>query len=71
MTRRYAVTRIDRFGDSTELSYWDSLEDALKERDIHRAEQIEYGRYREAFIVIDVEDRLRGPLNHTDAYTEA
>lgn len=71
MTRRYAVIQIDRFGDSTELSYWSDLADALSERDLHRRELRALGPRRGAFVVLDLEDRMRGPLDHSDLYVEA
>lgn len=70
MSRRFTVVQIDRFGDSTELSYWDSLDDALSERDRHRRLHA-LGPRRGAFIVLDLNDRMRGPLDRADACLEA
>lgn len=69
--RRYAVVQIDRFGDSTELSYWETLDDALSERDLHRRELLAIGPRRGTFIVLDLDNRMRGPLDHSDTYEVA
>lgn len=65
--RRYSVVRILPDGVPFALSYWETLEDALSERDLQRRD---HSPFRAYFAVIDNQDEERGQLDYEDTYEE-